>query len=69
MIVIKSVLASVVGVGAAGLSAGCDNGLKSDGRIEAAPEAGKAAADFSKNYGELMTKQHAGQMKHKPGKR
>ena len=36
MIVIRAMVASVVGVGAGGLSAGCDNSLKSDGQIKAA---------------------------------
>ena len=65
MIVIRALVASVVGVGAGGLSAGCDNSLKSDGQIQAAPEAGNAAAAIQKSYGESMAKKYANQMKNK----
>jgi hypothetical protein len=65
MIVIRALLALVVGVGAAGLSAGCDNSLKSDGQIQASPEAGNAAQAATKNYGENMAKKYANQMKNR----
>ena len=65
MIVIRALVASVVGVGAGGLSAGCGNDLKSDGQIQASPEASNAAAAATKNYGENMAKKYANQMKNK----
>jgi hypothetical protein len=65
MIVIRALVASVVGVGAGGLSAGCGNDLKSDGQIQASPEASNAAAAVAKSYGEQMTKKYAGQMKNR----
>jgi hypothetical protein len=62
---IRALLAPFVGVGAAGLSAGCDNGLKSDGQIVASPEASNAAAAISKSYGEQMEKKYANQLKNR----
>jgi hypothetical protein len=63
-IVIRALLASVVGLGAAGFSAGCGNSNKSDGQIETSPEAGNAAQAVAKNYSEQMVKKYAGQGKH-----
>jgi hypothetical protein len=63
---IRALLAPFVGVGAAGLSAGCDNGLKSDGQIQRSPEATSAAEAINKSYGEQMTKKYANQMKNRP---
>jgi hypothetical protein len=63
MIVIRALLSSVLGVGAAGLSAGCDNSYKSDGQIQASPEASNAAQAVAKNYSEQMVKKYAGQLK------
>jgi hypothetical protein len=50
-------------VGGAGLLAGCTNSNKSDGQIQASPEASKAAEAFAKSYGENMTKKYGVQMK------
>jgi hypothetical protein len=63
MIMSWALLAPVVGLGAAGLSTGCGDSLKSDGQIQAAPEDSKVAEAVSKNYGEEMKKKYAGQMK------
>jgi hypothetical protein len=60
----RALLASALGV--AGLVAGCTNGNKSDGQIEASPEAGNAAQAIAKSYAENMTKQYAGKMKRRP---
>ena len=65
MIVIRALVASVVGVGTGGLSAGCDNSLKSDGQIQASPEASNAAAAIGKSYGEQMEKKYANQLKNR----
>ena len=64
MIVIRALLASLVGLGAAGFSAGCGNSNKSDGQIETSPEASNAAQAVAKNYSEQMLKKYAGQGKH-----
>ena len=64
MIVIRTLLASLVGLGAAGFSAGCGNSNKSDGQIETSPEASNAAQAVAKNYSEQMLKKYAGQGKH-----
>jgi len=63
MIVIRALLASVVGLGTAGFSAGCGGGDKSDGQIQSSPEAGNAAQAIAKNYSEQMVKKYAGQKK------
>jgi hypothetical protein len=64
-VVRSALLASAVGV--AGLSvAGCTDGNKSDGQIQASPEASNAAQAIAKSYGESMTKKYANQMKKKP---
>jgi hypothetical protein len=65
MIVIRALVASVVGVGAGGLSSGCGDSLKSDGQIQAAPEASNAADAIAKSYGESMKKKYADQMKNR----
>jgi hypothetical protein len=62
-VVRAALLASAVG--GAGLSAGCTDSNKSDGQIQASPEASKAAEAVAKSYGENMVKQHANQMKKK----
>jgi hypothetical protein len=51
----RALLASALGV--AWLSAGCDSG-KSDGQIQAAPEAANAAQEASKSISEQMAKKY-----------
>ena len=63
-VVRRALLASAVGVG--GLSAGCTDSLKSDGQIQASPEASNAAQAIAKSYSENMTKKYAAQMKRRP---
>jgi hypothetical protein len=53
-------------VGVAGLSAGCTDSYKSDGQIQASPEASNAAQAIAKSYADNMTKKYANKMKHKP---
>jgi hypothetical protein len=60
-----ALLASALGV-AGLLVAGCTDGNKSDGQIQASPEASNAAQAIAKSYGENMTKKYANQMKKKP---
>ena len=57
----QALLASLVGLGAAGFSAGCGDSNKSDGQIETSPEASNAAQAVAKNYSEQMLKKYAGQ--------
>jgi hypothetical protein len=45
-------------VACAGLPAGCTDSNKSDGQIQAAPEASNAAAAVAKSYGESMAKKY-----------
>jgi hypothetical protein len=65
MIVTRVLLASVVGTAGLSISGGCDNGLKSDGQIQAAPEAANAAQAAAKSISEAMNKKYAAQMKTK----
>jgi hypothetical protein len=51
-------------VGLAGLLAGCDSN-KSDGEIQASPEASNAAQAIGKSYAENMTKKYASKTKKK----
>ncbi len=57
----RAFLASAVGL--AGLLAGCTDSNKSDGQIQASPEASNAAAAIAKNYGEQMKTKYADKMK------
>jgi hypothetical protein len=57
-------LASAVGF--AGLLGGCTDSNKSDGQIQASPEAAAAVQAVAKSYGENMIKQHANQAKKRP---
>ena len=57
----RALLASVVAV--AGLPAGCSDGNKSDGQIQASPEASNAAQAIAKSYGEQMKMKYANKMK------
>jgi hypothetical protein len=59
----RAFLASAVGI--AGLLAGCDSN-KSDGQIQASPEASNAAEAIGKSYSENMTKKYASKTKKKP---
>jgi hypothetical protein len=52
-------------VGFAWLLAGCTDSNKSDGQIQAAPEASNAAQAVAKSYSQNMIKQHAGDSKTK----
>jgi hypothetical protein len=52
-------------IGAVGLPVGGCDGSKSDGQIQASPEAANAAQAVAKSYGEQMVKKYAGQMKTK----
>jgi hypothetical protein len=61
-VVSRALLASAVGV--AGLSAGCTDN-KSDGQIQASPEAGNAAQAIAKSYGEQMKMKYADKTKTK----
>jgi hypothetical protein len=63
-VVSRALLASAVG--GTGLLAGCGDSNKSDGQIQAAPEASNAAAAIAKSYGESMAKKYGNQMKKKP---
>jgi hypothetical protein len=63
-VVRRALLASAVGV--AGLFAGCTDSTKSDGQIEASPEASNAAQAIAKSYAENMTKKYADKMKRRP---
>ena len=63
-IVSRALLASAVG--GAGLSAGCTDSNKSDGQIQASPEASNAAQAIAKSYAENMTKKYADKMKRRP---
>jgi hypothetical protein len=58
MVTRRALLASALGV--AWLSAGCGDSGKSDGQIEAAPEATNAAQEASKSISENMAKKYAG---------
>ena len=64
MVVIRALLASLVGLGVAGFFAGCGDSNKSDGQIKASPEASNAAQAIAKSYSEKMIKKYAG---HDPG--
>ena len=57
----RALLASIVAV--AGLPAGCTDSNKSDGQIQASPEAGNAAQAIAKSYGEQMKVKYADKMK------
>jgi hypothetical protein len=57
-VVRRALLASAVGF--AWLSPGCSDSNKSDGQIQASPEATNAAQAIGKSYSENMIKQHAG---------
>jgi hypothetical protein len=46
-------------VGVAGLFAGCTDSNKSEGQINASPEASNAAQAIAKSYAENMTKKYA----------
>ena len=63
-VVKMALLASAVG--GAGLSAGCTDSNKSDGQIQASPEASNAAQAIAKSYAENMTKKYADKMKKRP---
>ena len=63
-VVSRALLASAVG--GAGLSAGCTDSNKSDGQIQASPEASNAAQAIAKSYAENMTKKYADKMKRRP---
>jgi hypothetical protein len=60
----RAFLASAAGV--VGLLAGCIGGNKSDGQIQASPEAGNAAEAIAKSYSENMMKKYANKMKKRP---
>jgi hypothetical protein len=60
----RALLATAVGV--AGLFAGCTDSLKSDGQIQASPEASNAAQAIAKSYGENMTKKYAVKAQKRP---
>ena len=63
-VVSTALLASAVG--GAGLLAGCTDSNKSDGQIQASPEASNAAQAIAKSYAENMTKKYADKMKKRP---
>lgn len=65
-IVSRAVLASVVAGISLPAGTGCEGGSKSDGQIQAAPEAAQAAQDASKSIQENMAKKYAGKMKKRP---
>ncbi len=66
MIVTRVLLASVVGTAGLSVGGGCDGGSKSNGQIQAAPEAANVAQAASKSISEQMSKKYAGKMKKKP---
>ena len=63
-VVRRALLASAVG--GAGLLAGCTDSNKSDGQIQASPEASNAAQAIAKSYGEQMAKKYGDKMKKRP---
>jgi hypothetical protein len=65
MIVSRMLLVAVVGAVGLPAGGGCSDSAKSDGQIQAAPEAANAAEAIAKSYSEQMTKKYASQMKHK----
>jgi hypothetical protein len=65
MIGSRALLAAVVGAVGLPAGGGCNDSLKSDGQIQASPEAANAAQAVAKSYGEQMTKKYASQMKNK----
>jgi hypothetical protein len=60
-VVTRALLASAVG--GTGLLAGCGGSNKSDGQIQASPEASNAAQAIAKSYGEQMKMKYADKMK------
>ena len=60
-VVSTALLASAVG--GAGLLTGCSDSYKSDGQIQASPEASNAAQAIAKSYGEQMKMKYADKMK------
>jgi hypothetical protein len=52
-----------VGVASLPAGAGCGDSGKSDGQIQAAPEANNAAQEAAKRISEQMNKKYANQMK------
>jgi hypothetical protein len=62
-VVRRALLASAVGL--AGLLAGCDSD-KSDGQIQASPEASNAAQAIAKSYSENMIKKYADKIQKRP---
>jgi hypothetical protein len=65
MILPRVLLVSVVGTAGLSVVVGCDNGAKSDGQIQAAPEAANAAQAVAKSYSEQMAKKYGVKMKTK----
>ena len=63
-VVRRALLASAVGF--AWISPGCTDSNKSDGQIQASPEASNAAQAIAKSYAENMTKKYADKMKKQP---
>jgi hypothetical protein len=62
-VVTRVLLASVVGTAGMSVGGGCGNSYKSDGQIQASPEAGNAAQAIAKSYSDNMNKKYAKQMK------
>jgi hypothetical protein len=59
-IVTRVLLASVVGTGGLSVVGGCGDSAKSDGKIQAAPEAAEAAQAASKSISDQMAKKYSG---------
>jgi hypothetical protein len=65
MIGSRALLAAVIGVVALPVGGGCSDSAKSDGQIQASPEASNAAAAIGKSYAESMSIKYADKMKRK----
>jgi hypothetical protein len=63
MIGSRALLAAVVGAIGLPVGGGCIDSAKSDGQIQSAPEAAKAAQEAAKSISENMIKKYADKMK------